>query len=226
MTKPVKKVLIVDDEEDWRNDLTYEFQASSQEEDCPYEFTVTSVESLLSGVEAIRKNAENSEYFDVMVFDLWMDDLSGAFSTSAGLRATEALRFSRKTLDDLPVIIVYTGHAAYQTCVQAIRGGAWDYIVKNEPASVIPPKRVVASALSRLRELDVAQELREAIDKWYPLHAAEIKVGYVGKLIALWHKPKVEVIGTGIDNFDLERNLTDWRREHKTEQPYVLTVAP
>lgn len=226
MTKPVKKVLIVDDEEEWREDLALEFQAASQEEDCPYEFAVTSVEKLVDGAEAIREHARNNEHFDVMLFDLWMPDLSGKFSMSAGLRATEAARFSRGTLENLPVIIVYTGHATYQNCVQSIRGGAWDYIVKNEPAPVSPPRRVVASAISRLLELDIAQELREEIDKWYPLHSADIKSRYGGTLIALWHKPEVRIVASGIDDFDLERNLMEWRREHKTEQPYVFSVAP
>jgi DNA-binding NtrC family response regulator len=226
MNSRLKHVLIVDDQEEWREDLEVEFRGYSRGVDAFYEFDITAVETLRMAVDVMRISSKENVYFDVIIFDLKMEDFFGNVTDRAGLDAIEALRFSRKTLDELPVVIVYTGHCTFSSCVEAMQNGAWDYIDKlDRSGEARSAQSVVRSAVTRLRALAATDQLRAEVEAWYRTHGDEVRSQYLGELVAFSYDGEVGIVGHGTDVFALELTLADWRRNHRSEKPYILEVV-
>jgi hypothetical protein len=146
-------------------------------------------------------------------------------SDRAGLDGVASLWASHESGEELPVIIVFTGYPSYPTCVEAIRKGAWDYVVKQDVNKRPVVQMVVDSAINRLRELDSRPVLREAFNEWYGEHSEELKAAYGGMVVALWHLPSMQVVASGADSFALERALQTWQDKHAPwEQPLIMKV--
>jgi len=99
-----KRILVVDDEPGVRKLLTRFFA----------DFQVQAVESTDKAVEII-----NRAQCDVVVTDIKMPGKSGI----------ELLRMAKNLLPEIPVIMI-TGHGDKENAIEALKGGAYDYLEK------------------------------------------------------------------------------------------------
>jgi DNA-binding response OmpR family regulator len=125
------KILIVDDEQ---NILLYLSEAL---EDEGYDITTK-----LSGTDAIE--AVQADNYDLVLVDLKLRDMEGL----EVMRAT-------KEQDADTVVIMLTGHGSLESAVEAIRFGAFDYLLK--PIGVQDLKSSLKRGLER-RESDLQQK--------------------------------------------------------------------
>jgi len=104
--KKMAKILVVDDEEGIRRQLT----AILREEGY-------SAESAANGTEAIA--IMKKQYFDIVITDLMMPGIDGM----------ELLRHIKKDYPNT-VVVMITAHGSERIAVEAIKAGAYDYIPK------------------------------------------------------------------------------------------------
>ncbi len=117
------RILIIDDEEYVRLVL----EQALREEGCE----VTAVTHGAAGIETLQ-----SSTFDCVITDLRMPGLDG--------RAV--LKWVREHQPDLDVLML-TGHGDVKDAVEAIKQGAWDFLVKDTPFDAA----AVNAALARLK---------------------------------------------------------------------------
>jgi two-component system response regulator PilR (NtrC family) len=117
------RILIVDDEEGMREFLSILLQKEGYQ-----------VETASSGQEALARLGE--QRFDLVVTDLKMPRMSGI----------EVLHRIKEGDPDVGVVLI-TAYASTETAVDAMKGGAFDYIAK--PFDVEEMKEVVRGALRR-----------------------------------------------------------------------------
>jgi ActR/RegA family two-component response regulator len=221
----LKRVLIIDDKDFWKERFARWFAGrAKRRDDCPYAFCVDAETTLDGGIERIREAVRCNTPYDVVVFDLLFHGSDDA--NPEGLQGVMGFGLTNELIDDLPVIIVFTGHPTFLSCVDAMRNGAWDYIVKEDRGDKPAPQVVADSAIDRLLELDLRRTLREEVSvKWYPNHSLELEESHSGQLVALWHQPEVHVIASGRDSFDLDVKLQPWRSNRPSwHQPFILRV--
>ena len=116
-------ILIIDDEEYVRVVL----EQALREEGCE----VTAVTHGTAGIEALQNNT-----FDCVITDLRMPSIDG--------RAV--LKWVREHQSDVDVLML-TGHGDVKDAVEAIKQGAWDFLVKDTPFDAA----AVNAALARLK---------------------------------------------------------------------------
>ena len=216
MHKRIKKtVLIVDDQKNICDIVKDRFTDCKNINNCPYDFEVDIVLSASKCVQKVRK-----KNYDVIVLDIRME------GSRSGLNAAFKLRHQLNENNCTPVRIIFTGHPSYQHCVEAMRYGVWDFIVKEDIDDTPMAQIVVNSALSRLQELDLRRELEQRIaGSWLPRNLRKLLPVYGGKLIAIWHRPEIQVIASGSDAFELEDNLQEWRKKHAIwEEPFIVEI--
>ena len=133
------KILVIDDEETISNLL------NDYLSEIGYSITVAR-----NGDEAIREI--NKGGFDIIITDIKMPDINGI----------ELLKAAR-TIDPNAVIIVITGYATIETTQEAIRLGAYDYIIK--PFQMEEIKFVVKKGIETKRlilsQQSLTQQLKE-----------------------------------------------------------------
>ena len=100
------RLLLVDDEEDFRTTLSSRLKKR--------EFEVTQVESGYQALEVIKEQA-----IDVAIVDVKMPRMDGL----------ETLR-QMKQLNPLIEVIMLTGHASVESGIEGMRLGAFDYLMK------------------------------------------------------------------------------------------------
>jgi len=219
-----KSVLVVDDVPLMCQILRDSFGDCAERADCPYEFEVYEARSAAECVENIRARGPKADRppYDVIVLDVRMEGERSGLDTAFVLALYEELGVDR------PVQIVFTGYPSYANCIEAMRYGAWDYIVKEDVGEIGMAQVVVNSAVTRLRQLDHRREQETLIgSEWLPLNILDLQANYEGKLVAIWDAPQISVIASGQDAFELEAGLKDWRREHESwQQPFVVQVPP
>ena len=123
----MKKILIIDDEKDIRNNI----KAILNDEN----YLTNTAENSDDALELIKK-----DNFDLIILDVWLND-----STLDGI---ELLKILKKLYYDIPVIII-SGHGNIEMAVDAIKEGAQEFIEK--PFS---SERLI---LSVSRSLEIAQ---------------------------------------------------------------------
>jgi sigma-B regulation protein RsbU (phosphoserine phosphatase) len=143
--KEMVKILVVDDEEGIRRQLT----AILREEGY-------SAESAANGAEAIA--IMKKQYFDIVITDLMMPGIDGM----------ELLRHIKKDYPNT-VVVMITAHGSERIAVEAIKAGAYDYIPKpfSYPEEMLA---VIERAVEHLRlkkeselfQQHLEQELAEA----------------------------------------------------------------
>jgi len=96
--------------------------------------------------------ALNERSFDLLLADLAMPDINGI----------ELLREARRT-DDKLVAIIMTGEATVATAVEAMRSGAYDYVLKPFKLSAILPvlRRALAMRKLSVENAYLERQLRE-----------------------------------------------------------------
>jgi signal transduction histidine kinase len=127
------RILIVDDETDLVTALCHILAAQG--------YSTTGAATAMQGLDALRAAmVVDATRFDVLITDLTMPNMNGV----ALLR--EAL-----AIDADLVGIVMTGHGTIDTAVEAMKGGALDYILKPFNLTVAMPVLKRACAVRRLR---------------------------------------------------------------------------
>jgi DNA-binding response OmpR family regulator len=106
MTEKTATILVVDDEATIRNFIVRVLEREGYR-----------VESAADGQAAYERL--QAEHFDVLLTDIKMNYMDGV-----GL-----LRLAKRAQPDLAVIL-FTGHATVQTAVEALRNGAFEYLLK------------------------------------------------------------------------------------------------
>src|SRR5438034_8303489 len=139
-TAKLGRVLVVDDEVNLKTVLVETLSEHGYE-----------VVGYTSGHEALAALQEHN--FDVLLSDLMMPEMDGITLLRAGLEVDPDL-----------VGIIMTGQGTVQTAVDAMKLGAFDYVLKPFRMQAIQPVLTRAMATRRLR-LDNLQ-LRETI----PIH--------------------------------------------------------
>ena len=95
-----------------------------------------SVETAVDGLDALEKVKKYS--FDLLVTDLLMPNMTGL----------DLMQKSCELSPDL-IVIVVTAHATLETALQALKQGAYDYIIKPfDPEHIVP---VIERGLEKLR---------------------------------------------------------------------------
>ncbi len=119
------KVLVVDDEQSVATTIKAILELDGSD-----------VTAVTSGKEALTQIREHE--FDVVLTDLRLDDLDGI----------EVLHETQKLWPDT-VAIMLTGYASLESAVAALRGGAYDYLIK--PSDVDELRATIGRALERRR---------------------------------------------------------------------------
>ncbi len=135
------KILVVDDEEIIRDNLSYVLEAEGFE-----------VEKAENGLVAYNKVKE--KHFDLIITDIEMPSMKG----------TELLE-KVKSLDPQTAVIIITAFGSLETAISALRNGASDYILKPVEFDELILK---AKRLFELKELIIENKiLREEVHKQY-----------------------------------------------------------
>ena len=198
--KSLKNVLIVDDEVTWHEVLKKRFGDYEKKADCPYRFRVDTASSAAEGIQMFRQKTRQNSQYEVIVLDIRME------TPEAGLDACFGVGMQLR--DDLPVIIFLTGYGSNESCVRAIRNGAWDYTTKEDVGDRFAAQVVVDSAADRLQELDLRRSYADVVASWLPEHLGRLQTEYGGHIVALWREDDgLRVVASGVDAFDLARAL-------------------
>jgi len=147
-------ILVVDDEESIRHILTMVLEEEG--------YTITTVSD---GSEAIERFEQSG--FDLAIVDVNLPSAGGI----------EVLRRIKQANAETEVIIV-SGYASLDTAVEAVRAGAYDYIIKpftvqtiievvkrglDKRKQVVEARQQITQLEERNRELGLLYELRDAI---------------------------------------------------------------
>ena len=147
------KILIVDDDQTMRRSLVNWFESESHH-----------VYSAASGEEAIKKIKDSS--YDIIITELKMPDIDGL----------EVLRYTKRLDSDTEVIII-TAYGTVETAVNAMKEGAYDYIVKPfSPEEIDHIVKKIIEHQSLIRENII---LREQL---YERHRFENIIGKSNKM--------------------------------------------
>ncbi|MBL8290431.1 MAG: sigma-54-dependent Fis family transcriptional regulator, partial [Bryobacterales bacterium] len=134
-----KRILVVDDEENLRR--------------------VTQLKLLQAGYEAMTAS-EGSQALDVLSKypqDLVLTDLK-----MPGMSGIELLQRIKEEYPEV-IVVVVTAYGTIESAVEAMRMGAYDYLIK--PVNSDALKRVVSRALEHHRLQEEVRNLRSAIDR-------------------------------------------------------------
>ena len=132
----VPRILIVDDEETVMLTIQGVLELDGHD--------VTASTSAETALQLIR-----TQHFDVMLTDLRMDGMNGI----------DLLKELHIVAPDSAVIVL-TGYASLDTAVEAMREGAYDYLVK--PCDVLELRTTVTRGLERAR---LAAQLRQRLEE-------------------------------------------------------------
>ena len=147
------KILIVDDDQTMRRSLVNWFESEGH-----------NVYSSASGEEAIKKIKDSS--YDIIITELKMPGINGL----------EVLRYTKRLDSDTEVIII-TAYGTVETAVNAMKEGAYDYIVKPfSPEEIDHIVKKIIEHQSLIRENII---LREQL---YERHRFENIIGKSNKM--------------------------------------------
>ncbi len=135
------RILVVDDNKELREILGEFLKGEGHD-----------VEGAADGREALEKHSENP--FDLIVTDLNMPEVSGM----------ELIRTVRKENPDTEFVII-TGYASMDTAVEAVRIGAFDYIVK--PFRMEELQVVVKNARDKITLKKLNAKLVQTLQSFY-----------------------------------------------------------
>jgi DNA-binding NtrC family response regulator len=136
-----KTILVVDDEENLRRVMQVQLQQSGYD-----------VATAASGDEALARLA--AVPVDLVLTDLKMPGMSG-------------LQLLKRIRAEYPevIVIMITAFGTVETAVEAMRSGAYDYVVK--PVNLEELKLVLSRALEHLGLLEEIRTLRASLDEKY-----------------------------------------------------------
>ncbi len=199
----MEKILIVDNDEGLSHFLTRLFVR----QDCE-------VRSCADGQAALQLLA--AENFDLILLDYKMPGLSGL----------ETLAQIKAALVKTPVIIM-TAHGTTETAIEAMRIGAYDYLLK--PFDTEELKRIAADALRVNRLMKEVVSLPNAVTKVSPaategvrIVGAHRKMQEVFKLIGQVAEKDVTVLITGESGTGKELAARAiYHHSHRKDRPFM-----
>jgi DNA-binding NtrC family response regulator len=150
------RILVVDDESSIRKTLKDIL-----------EFEKHQVEVASNGQEALDFVAD--EDFDVVLLDIKMPEMDGI----------EVLERITK-LKDVPVVMI-SGHGTIETAVEAIRKGAYDFIVK--PPDLNRLLVIVRNAVDKSELVTQTRKLKKEVDKKYEIIGESEKIVELKEMI-------------------------------------------
>jgi two-component system NtrC family response regulator len=136
-----KRVLVVEDEENLRRVTQLKLQQAGYE--------ATTAEDGTEALEILSRSPQ-----DLVLTDLKMPGMSGI----------ELLNNIKQTYPEI-IVIVITAYGTIESAVEAMRMGAYDYIMK--PVSAEALKLVISRALEHHQLQEEVRSLRSAIDRKY-----------------------------------------------------------
>ena len=149
----MEKILIIDDEKD----VQYSFRRILESD--PY--TILSADSGEEGLKIVQKS-----HPDLIVMDIRMGGMTGL----------ETLQEIRK-IDSKVLVIMMTAYGTTQTAIEAMKLGAFDYILKPFEVPVI--KGLIAKALK------VARDMKEVVSYQPLLQKEEYNQSIIGRSHAM-----------------------------------------
>lgn len=154
---PLARVLVVDDESILVTALCQILTAEG--------YSATGAASGADALAALRvANCDAAARFDVLITDLMMPAMDGI-----------ALLLAAQEIDRDLVGIIMTGHGTIDTAVEAMKGGALDYILKPFRLNVVMPVLSRASAVRRLRLQNTALQ-QQVAQRTAQLEAANLEL--------------------------------------------------
>lgn len=154
-------------------------------------------------IEGAKDGKDALEKFSKFRYDLIITDLS-----MPGLSGTELIRKIRK-IDDLTEFIIITAYASLDTAIDAVKLGAFDYIIK--PFRLEELKVIVKNARDKINLKKLNAELFSKLQKLYE----EIdKYKSVGK--------KVEKEPKGFPSSDTEHLINEIRKLEELKKGRLL----
>lgn len=150
------RILVVDDESSIRRTLKDIL-----------EFEKHLVEVASNGQEAL--DFINDEDFDVVLLDIKMPEMDGM----------EVLERITK-IKDIPVVMI-SGHGTIETAVEAIRKGAYDFIVK--PPDLNRLLVIVRNAIDKSDLVTQTRQLKKEVDKKYEIVGESEKITALKEMI-------------------------------------------
>ncbi|MEW6097145.1 MAG: response regulator [bacterium] len=170
-----KSVLIIEDDRGMLEDIKFAFETNKD-----YKFETKGVENKAEAIKLLKKieRTKDMKPYDVMVIDVRLEE------ERAGIALiTQMIQYADKCKDTIKII--FTGWPSYEDCVNCMRGGAYDYIVKGQGKESID--KVVNSAVTRLKRLEESEEREKYIDEvWLTKYfTPEVQKKYAGKYIAV-----------------------------------------
>lgn len=145
----MNKVFIIDDEQDVQYSFKRIFSQSNLD--------IVTADSGEAGLELLKKETP-----DLIIMDVRM----------GGMNGLETLRKIRETFTSLPVIIM-TAYGTTQTAIEAMKLGAFDYILK--PFDIPKIKEMVGNALKTTRQI------QDTVNFEPLLEAEDYEVGMIGR---------------------------------------------
>lgn len=147
-------VLVIDDDREIRS-LLYDFLSKEG-------YEVECLESAVEALAKLRQPGASDAPFDLVISDISMAHLDGM----------ELLTVLRAEMPELPVMLI-TGHASVDTAIEAMKNGAFHYLVKPFKLSELSvnveraiEKRLLAMDVQRLRkELKAEWALKDIVGK-------------------------------------------------------------
>ncbi len=204
-----KSVLIIEDIREMLETIKVAFERNKD-----YEFEVTGVTSAKEANELLKKieQTKDMQAFDVMVIDIRLEE-----ERSGVMFINQLTQFADKCRKSIQ--IVFTGWSSYEDCVECMRYGAYDYIVKGKGEGSI--LKVVESAVSRLKELEKEEQRGKYItEEWMFTHRKEFEEKYAGQYIAVGDTG--EIISSAPDIISLREDI--WAKR-LGEKPSIIRIS-
>ena len=176
-----ERILFVDDEENLRFLFMKVFEGKG--------FELKTADSFDAAVEALQDQA-----YDVVVSDITMPGKSGL----------ELLKDIKDLRPEANVILI-TGNPTIETAAEAVRNGAFDYLIK--PFNIAILEKVIKKALLQKRRADetrrlatVEQQYVENLENTLQQQSKEIRKAY--DFLEKAHIKSLEVLATAVDYRD------------------------
>lgn len=149
-------ILIVEDEENMRKSVVKAVEGGG--------YRVTQAADGETAIALLDEAAINKSAFDIVISDIVMYEVSGVQVMQAALRQPYE-----------PEVILLTGQGSMETAIEAVRCGAFDYLLKPCPVQTL--RQRIRAALEhrehRLQEQQALQTLRSLADTARVLFAGD-----------------------------------------------------
>lgn len=197
-----KSVLIIEDEKSMLEDIKFVFEKNKS-----YNFEVVGTGSAKDAISILKEieQGKDKEPFDIIIIDIRLQEKRG------GVVLQELMQYTKSGRS---IKIVFTGWPSDKDCIECMRYGAWDYIVKGKNKGSI--QQVADSAVSRLKRLEELEERHKYYgEKWLMEHFKEIEEKYSNQYIAILDD---KIVCSAPDLISLKEEI---KNKGFSKEPYI-----